>query len=108
MSHNICLVCSHCRQVLYDDFSSASEICDLNITYNYSPFYYKYFDKELGIKWLNKKIAEITTYKLMTAIKEFKTNPDDINYKKEEEAKLILRKLLAFALANPGGIWSIS
>ena len=35
-----------------------SEEADLNITYNYSEFYYKHLDKEAGLRWLHGRKAK--------------------------------------------------
>jgi len=41
---------------------------ELNITYNYSRFYYQVLDKEKGLRWLDGKKAEETVNKLTQAI----------------------------------------
>lgn len=51
----------------------------LNITYNYSPYFYKYIDKKEGIRWLyGKKVSE-TIPKLEEAASQLL----DISYEKD-------------------------
>ena len=47
----------------------------LNITYNYSCFYYWFLDKELGLKWLNGKKAKICIKRLEKAVNTLKDKP---------------------------------
>lgn len=41
----------------------------LNITYNYSKFYYETIDKEDGLRWLHDKLAGETVDRLFAAVK---------------------------------------
>ena len=41
----------------------------LNVTYNYSPFYYSFLDKENGIRWLYGKTGREVLAKLRLAIR---------------------------------------
>jgi len=62
-----CLVPSHCeggtyvlsRVNEYGGLESGTQEAELNITYNYSPFYYETIDAEEGIRWLAGKMAKI-------------------------------------------------
>lgn len=42
--------------------------CDMNITYNYSKFYYEHIDSELGIRWLYGKTGSEVKERLEKAI----------------------------------------
>ena len=42
--------------------------CEINITYNYSVFYYKYLDSELGIRWLYGKSGDVVKSALIKTI----------------------------------------
>jgi hypothetical protein len=42
--------------------------CEMNITYNYSPFYYKHIDSELGLRWLYGKTGSEVKERLEKAI----------------------------------------
>ncbi len=44
--------------------------CDMNITYNYSPFYYKHIDSELGLRWIYGKTGSEVKERLEKAIQE--------------------------------------
>ena len=50
-----------------------SEEADLNITYNYCWFYYRYLDKKEGIRWLYGKKAKDCIERLEKAVKELGT-----------------------------------
>lgn len=39
----------------------------LNVTYNYSPYYYKSLDKDEGLRWLNGKLASEALPRLAVA-----------------------------------------
>lgn len=44
--------------------------CDMNITYNYSEFYYKHLDAKKGIRWIYGKTGKQVQKKLAKAIQE--------------------------------------
>jgi len=46
---------------------------EINITYNYSPFYYKYLDKKEGLRWLNGRKAKDCIKKLENAVAKLGT-----------------------------------
>lgn len=48
---------------------------ELNITYNYSWYYYQFLDKEKGIRWLYNKQGKECIEKLKQAIEPFKDSP---------------------------------
>jgi len=51
-----------------------SSEADLNITYNYGWFYYRYLDEKKGIRWLYGKKGKDCIKRLKKAIKELGTN----------------------------------
>jgi hypothetical protein len=50
---------------------SGKEYSSVNITYNYSWFYYHFLDKEKGIRWLYGKKGKDCIKRLKKAIKPF-------------------------------------
>lgn len=78
----------------------------LNITYNYSPYYYRLMDKEKGIRVLYGMTGAESIPMLKAAIAELK---DDVSADyweaTEGNAKRALCGLLAFAQLRPDGIW---
>ena len=78
----------------------------LNITYNYSIFYYKVINKKDGIRYLYGKTGAEAIPILEKAIKKLK---DDVNPDYWEatqgNAKQALYGLLAFAKMRPDGIF---
>lgn len=78
----------------------------VNITYNYSKYFYNYVDKEKGIRWLYGRTAKNTTDRLVKAIQSLKSDISD-NYWEATEgnAKVALLYLLELALMYPDGIW---
>lgn len=85
-----------------------TETAELNITYNYSPFYYKHIDKKQGLRWLDKKRAIDTVECLKKAIKALGTvkNSDYWN-DTPGNAGYALNILLSWARIHPEGIWNI-
>jgi len=81
---------------------------ELNITYNYSPFYYKYFDKKEGLKFLDSKKAKDCIKKLEEAISKLGIKRDD-NYWKATEgnAGYALSILLSWAKQHPDAIFEV-
>lgn len=77
MSWNVCLKDKDGNLVEVEKFEDggtylvggSTEAC-LNITYNYSRFYYEYLDKKNGIRWLDDREAEKCIDKLLCAFKE--------------------------------------
>lgn len=50
--------------------------CEINITYNYSKFYYEHIDEELGIKWLYGKSGKEVKDRLEQAIQGLGINKE--------------------------------
>lgn len=81
---------------------------ELNITYNYSKFYYETIDAEEGLRKLNGMTAAESIPLLKAAIEKLgdDTNPD-YWASTEGNAKIPLTQLLAFAQMRPDGVWEI-
>ena len=78
----------------------------LNVTYNYAPYYYKYIDKEKGIRSLYGKTGAETIPILKNAISKLKDDiVEDYWEPTEGNAKAALLNLLAFAQMRPDGVW---
>lgn len=78
----------------------------LNITYNYSKFYYKVIDKEKGIRFIYEKTGAESIPILEKAIEQLGDDVDEDYWKATEgNAKKALYGLLAFAKLRPDGIW---
>ena len=78
----------------------------LNVTYNYSHYFYKLIDKEKGIRFLYGLSGAEAIPILEKAIKQLKDDMDDDYWKATEgNAKRALFGLLAFAKMRPDGIF---
>lgn len=84
---------------------------DINITYNYSFFFYNFLDKRKGIRWLYGKTAQETTPRLEKAIKKLTWGMASGVYEKDYwaptfgNARRALEVLLGWAKQHPDGIW---
>jgi hypothetical protein len=81
---------------------------DLNVTYNYSGYYYDYIDKEEGIKWLAGKKASETVERLEKAFAVL-GEEDCGNYWKATpgNAGRALKVLLKWAKQYPDAVWFV-
>lgn len=81
----------------------------LNITYNYSWFYFNILDKEKGLRWLNEMVAKRTLRRLEAAVKILGTHKNE-NYWLDTpgNAGYALNILLGWAKQHPEGKWSVS
>jgi hypothetical protein len=79
----------------------------LNITYNYSKYYYNTIDAEKGIRFIYGKSGAESIPILESAIAKLGDDVSD-NYwdATEGNAKQALHGLLAFAKLRPDGIWN--
>lgn len=59
-------------------YAKENTLTKLNITYNYSWYYYHFLDKTKGIRWLYKKKGKDCVERLKKAIKPFEK---DLGYK---------------------------
>ena len=78
----------------------------LNITYNYSKFFYDLIDKEKGIRYLYGKTGAEAIGILQEAISKLADDVDPDYWKATEgNAKSALLKLVALSQLRPDGIW---
>lgn len=78
----------------------------LNVTYNYSKFFYKVLDTEKGIRGLYGKTGAETIPMLEKAISLLGDDVDEDYWEPTEgNAKRALRGLLEFAKNRPDGVW---
>ena len=78
----------------------------LNITYNYSPYFYKLIDKEKGIRFLYEKSGAEAIPIIEEAINKLKDDVNDDYWKATEgNAKQALHGLLVLAKMRPDGIF---
>ena len=85
---------------------------ELNVTYNYSPYYYKYLDLDDGLSWLYGKKARFTQHRLKHAIREIGDLCGGGGYKDywaptPDNAIKPLKILLGWAEENPEGEWQV-
>lgn len=81
----------------------------VNITYNYSWYYYKHLDEKEGIRFLYGKKAKDCIDKLIEAIEPFKDHkPYDKDYWADTPGNCVapLRKLLTWCKLFPEGVFS--
>jgi len=75
---------------------------ELNISYNYSPFYYKHLDNEDGLRWLHGKKAVECISRLKSAILKLGITRDSDYWKATHgNAGAALNLLLKWAESNP-------
>src|SRR3990167_8652228 len=78
----------------------------LNITYNYSLFYYSFLDKKMGLRWLYKKKAKNTIIRLKKAIKKLGIcQYKDYWADTPGNAGYALSILLEWAKQHPKAVW---
>ncbi len=78
----------------------------LNITYNYSKFYYSTIDKEKGIRWLYGKTGEECLPVLKAAIEKLGTIQSDDYWKATSgNAGHALLGLIQFCEMRPDGVF---
>lgn len=81
-------------------------LAEMDITYNYSEFYYMHLDSEKGIRWLYGRKAKDTIKKLENAVRVLGTDKDDDYWKSTRgNAGHVLNVLLGWAKQHPEGIW---
>lgn len=82
--------------------------CDLNITYNYSPHYYKEFPNDEGIFWLNGQYAKNTIKELENVSMALGSRRNSDYWKSTKgNAGYSIKILLGWARENPEGIWMV-
>jgi len=81
---------------------------DLNITYNYGPYFHICLDKKKGLRWLDGKKARDAIVRMERAVKELGTDKDN-NYWKSTpgNAGYALSTLLKWAKRYPEAIFEV-
>ena len=81
-------------------------VMSLNITYNYSEYYYNHIDSELGIRWIYGKTGAETIPVLKKACESLADDVHDDYWEPTEgNAKQALLQLIALAELRPDGVW---
>ncbi len=85
----------------------------LNITYNYSPHYYKHLNSEEGLRWLDGKTASETIPALTKAVGALGTNRDSDYWAATEgnagyALSILLRWALEWSIESPLVTWRVS
>jgi hypothetical protein len=81
----------------------------LNITYNYSEYYYKWINKEFGLRWLDGQRAWETINALAVAVENLGAKRDDDYWAATEgNAGYAASILLAWAKQHHDGIWRVN
>lgn len=84
-----------------------SKDAELNITYNYAGFYYKYLDREEGLRWLYGKTGEETAPRLAAAIAHLGTETSDDYWDSTPgNAGRALHILFKWAVEHPDAVWN--
>ena len=80
---------------------------NMNITYNYSWFYYRCLDKDKGLRWLYGKSGHEVTHRVSKAVQELGTNKYAKDYWADTpgNAGAALKVLLDWAVMNPNGVF---
>lgn len=79
----------------------------LNITYNYSEYYYKYIHNEMGIRYIYGLTGALSIPILETAIEILGDDVSEDYWEATEgNAKQALLQLVALAQLIPDGVWS--
>lgn len=81
---------------------------ELNITYNYSPHYYKHLDNESGLRALDGQRAGDWISRLAHAVDVLGTDRHSDYWEPTEgNAGAALARLLEFAKQYPDGVWEV-
>ena len=83
----------------------------LNVTYNYSPFYYHFLDQDHGIRWLYGKTGKQSIPRLEYAIEKLKPLGGDYRFENywaptPSNASHALQILLSWAKQHPTATFS--
>ena len=88
--------------------SGGTNECELNVTYNYSPFFYEVFPNDEGLKWLYGKTGKESIPVLEKAVGLLGTERDSDYWKATTgNAGYSLGILLDWAREFPQGKWEI-
>ncbi|MDD3474441.1 MAG: hypothetical protein PHP08_00875 [Candidatus Dojkabacteria bacterium] len=81
---------------------------ELNVTYNYSHFYYQHLNGKEGLRWLNGKKAKDVIDALEKAIRELGIERDSDYWEATEgNAGYALRILLTWARQYPDAVFEV-
>lgn len=81
----------------------------INLTWNYSKFYYDVVDKKKGLKWISGKKAKNTISRLTKAVKALGVDfSGDYWIATPGNAGKALATLLSWAKIHPEAIWEVS
>lgn len=102
-----------CRSEPFEDGGTyvvgGSDECELNITYNYSRYYYEHLNAENGIRSLHEQRAGDWIEKLQSAVTALGTARDDDYWKATAgNAGSALSRLLAWARTYPDARFRVS
>jgi len=87
---------------------NGSPVAELNVTYNYSKFYYLYLNQEEGLKWLHGKEAKDTIKALEQAVSKMTGEPSQDYWDScEGNARIPLVRFLGWAKQYPEAKWVI-
>jgi len=79
---------------------------EINITWNYSKFFYEHLDAERGIRWLYGKTGRETVERLKKAVEVLGTETDEDYWKPTPgNAGHILNVLAGWAELHPDAVW---
>jgi len=80
---------------------------ELNVTYNYSKFYYEHLDEKDGLRWLYGKKGSETIERLKKAVKVLGVRRSDDYWKATRgNAGYALSILLKWAKQHPEAVWN--
>ena len=105
----ICQVGNHTEGGTY--VLGGTTCASLNVTWNYSFFFYNFLDKRRGIRWLYGKTALKTITRLEKAVEKLTWRMAGGIYENDYwaptfgNARRPLEVLLGWARAHPNGIW---
>jgi len=119
MSYDIDLKNKDGQVVSVDNHEEGGTYClggtteaSLNVTYNYSPFYYHFLDRDEGLRWLYGKTGEEVVARLEKAIEELKPLGGDRQFVENYwaptpgNASHALQILLSWAKQHPTATFS--
>lgn len=85
-----------------------TEHADINVTYNYSTFYFEHLDKEKGLRWLHEKQAKDTIERLEKAVEILGVERDsDYWAATPGNAGHALNVLASWAKQYPEAVWHV-
>ncbi len=81
----------------------------MNLTYNYSPFYYKLFPEDMDLKWIRAKKAGDTIEVMRAVLAKLGEETSDSDWDPTSgNAGHALKTLKAWHEQHPDGLWCIT